>query len=552
MCTKQWLIDMTFGAYQRVARVERFSPPIIARILPWVAAACLLVAALLPSVAAATTELVVTQLGGTTATVQLIGHTGNWWYSGTPPMPECSGDLNQPFDGLGPPVGGPTLTVTGLTTGNQYTIEAWPNNQCAPTTQRLDDVTFTPGSVTLNVTNIGTDTATVGIVSHTGEWWYHVTPPGVTTPDCHRVASETATGTVSNLTQGTVYSAFAYTNSTCSGDPFAVKTFSTLLLSAPEDPTKPIVTRGDEVVSLAWTPRSDGGSTVTKWQYQQKVGTGQWGSWIDVPNSTETTNSYTVTGLTNGTTYQFKVRAVNAIGNGAESAASDAVVPATTPPAPSKPTVSRGNGSVTLTWTSNGNGGSAITKWQYRQKADTGSYGAWTDIPGSGPATTSYTVTGLTNGIAYQFKVRAVNDVGNGAESAESASVTPATTPPAPSKPTVSPGNRSVTLTWSSTGTGGSPITKWQYQQKAGNGPWGPWTDICKTSEDTNCPNTTTYTVTGLTNGTTYQFKVRAVNDISDDIGTASEESTPVTPMATPPAPSQPTATGSPGRVTLT
>ncbi len=38
-----------------------------------------------------------------------------------------------------------------------------------------------------------------------------------------------------------------------------------------------------------------------------------------------------------------------------------------------------------------------ITKWQYRQKANS-DWGAWTDIPTSGAATRSHTVTGLTNG----------------------------------------------------------------------------------------------------------------------------------------------------------
>ena len=40
--------------------------------------------------------------------------------------------------------------------------------------------------------------------------------------------------------------------------------------------------------------------------------------------------------------------------------------------------------------------------------------GGWIPIPGSDAATISYTVTGLTNGITYQFNVRAVNSAGNG------------------------------------------------------------------------------------------------------------------------------------------
>ena len=84
-----------------------------------------------------------------------------------------------------------------------------------------------------------------------------------------------------------------------------------------------------------------------------------------------------------------------------------------------------GGGAVTLSWTAP-TGGGAVSRYEYQQKAGTGAYGAWTPIPGSGPSTTSYTVTGLTDGTAYTFRVRAVNSVGAGAASNE-ATATPTT-----------------------------------------------------------------------------------------------------------------------------
>ena len=81
-------------------------------------------------------------------------------------------------------------------------------------------------------------------------------------------------------------------------------------------------------------------------------------------------------------------------------------------------------GAVTLSWTAP-TGGGAVSRYEYQQKVGTGAYGAWTPIPASGPSTTSHTVTGLTNGTAYVFRVRAVNNVGNGAASNE-ATATPA------------------------------------------------------------------------------------------------------------------------------
>ena len=87
-----------------------------------------------------------------------------------------------------------------------------------------------------------------------------------------------------------------------------------------------------------------------------------------------------------------------------------------------------GNTQAALSWTVPGDGGAAITEFEYRQKTD-GAYGSWLDISGSGATTASHTVTGLTNGTEYTFQVRAVNSVGNAADSND-ATATPASGAP--------------------------------------------------------------------------------------------------------------------------
>ena len=57
-------------------------------------------------------------------------------------------------------------------------------------------------------------------------------------------------------------------------------------------------------------------------------------------------------------------------------------------------------------------GGAAIDGYEYQQRTGSGAYGSWTDISGAGEDTTEHTVTGLTNGTSYSFKVRAKNPVG--------------------------------------------------------------------------------------------------------------------------------------------
>jgi hypothetical protein len=105
--------------------------------------------------------------------------------------------------------------------------------------------------------------------------------------------------------------------------------------------------------------------------------------------------------------------------------------PATTPPTPAAPTGVAENEKVTLMVTApSSTGGSAITGYKVSQSlsASTG----FTDVA-SGTCTTittagTCTVTGLTNGTPYYFKVSAVNIVGAGTPSAASAAITPAGT----------------------------------------------------------------------------------------------------------------------------
>ena len=85
------------------------------------------------------------------------------------------------------------------------------------------------------------------------------------------------------------------------------------------------------------------------------------------------------------------------------------------PPAkPANLSATAGDTEVTLNW--NDPNDASITKYQYVYREGLG-IGLWEDIPGSGASTTSYTVTGLTNGTEYSFQIRAVNNGGNSDDS---------------------------------------------------------------------------------------------------------------------------------------
>ncbi|HEY6594067.1 MAG TPA: galactose oxidase-like domain-containing protein, partial [Asanoa sp.] len=96
----------------------------------------------------------------------------------------------------------------------------------------------------------------------------------------------------------------------------------------------------------------------------------------------------------------------------------------TAPATPAAPTASAGDGQATVNWTAPDDGGSTITK--YTVTPYIGSTAQTPKQVTGNPAATSMTISGLTNGTAYTFKVSATNAVGTSSDSAASSAVTPA------------------------------------------------------------------------------------------------------------------------------
>jgi hypothetical protein len=315
--------------------------------------------------------------------------------------------------------------------------------------------------------------------------------------------------------------------------------------TAPGAPTNVTATAGNGSATVSWTAPSNGGSAITSYTVTPFIGTTAQTPTTITGNPPAT--SATVSGLTNGTTYTFRVAATNAVGTGPASAASNAVTPtappaATAPGAPTNVTATAGNGSATVSWTAPSDGGSPITSYTVTPFVGTTAQTP-TTVTGNPPAT-STAVSGLTNGTSYTFTVTATNAVGTGPASAASNAVTP-TAPPAPTAPaaptgvTATAGDGSAAVSWTAPSDGGSPITSYTVTPFIGATAQTPVTV-------TGNPPATTTTVTGLTNGTTYTFTVTATNAVGT--GPASAASNAVTPTAPPSA----TVPGAPSNVTAT
>jgi uncharacterized protein YhjY with autotransporter beta-barrel domain len=131
----------------------------------------------------------------------------------------------------------------------------------------------------------------------------------------------------------------------------------------------------------------------------------------------------TVTGLNNGTSYTFTVTAYTNAGS-TSSSASNAVIPATVPGAPSITGVVAGNAQATVTFSAPAsNGGAAITGYTVTSNPAGGV------DSGANSTSLSHVITGLNNNTAYTFSVTAKNSVGTGPSSTSSSSVTPVPPP---------------------------------------------------------------------------------------------------------------------------
>ena len=175
--------------------------------------------------------------------------------------------------------------------------------------------------------------------------------------------------------------------------------------NVPGVPTGVTLESGAGELVVSWTaPADDGGSDVTG--YVASTSTGA--------TCTTATTSCTISGLENGTQYSVTVLAENVSG---ESQASAAAVgtPLAVPSAPTEVMVESGAGELRVSWTAPADdGGSDVTG--YVASTSTGAT--------CSTATTSCTISGLENDVAYLVTVLAQNAVGN-SESSSPAQGTP-------------------------------------------------------------------------------------------------------------------------------
>ncbi|GAA2738938.1 hypothetical protein GCM10009867_32800 [Pedococcus aerophilus] len=250
-----------------------------------------------------------------------------------------------------------------------------------------------------------------------------VSSGGAITQTVTGIARTATSRTVTGLVTGRSYTFQVRANNLFGSGPLSAASNAVTPVGIPSAPTGVVAVRGNTTASVSWTPGSDGGSPVTGWIVTVRTGT----TVVRTEPISGSTPSTVITGLTNGTAYNFRVQAVNANGTSALSTASNTVTPATVPGAPTIGTALSGatGGAINAqaVWTAPAsNGGSIITNYRvlaYRVAAD-GSTSFFSQTTFNGTVTPR--TIALTAG-NYQFEVVAINALGDSPASAKSNTV---------------------------------------------------------------------------------------------------------------------------------
>ncbi|TBL71553.1 S-layer homology domain-containing protein [Paenibacillus thalictri] len=270
----------------------------------------------------------------------------------------------------------------------------------------------------------------------------------------------------------------------------------------PEEPTIVDAAAGNAKVTLIWNPVSG----ATGYKVYKSETSGLFGD--PITSVSESAYRYDVTGLINGTTYYFVIKAANPGGDSTYSNEVSAIPQALTPGIPNLYSAIAGNAHVQLSWTPvPGSTGYTV----YRSVASQ-VYG--TEVGTVAGSVYSYDAAGLTNGVAYYFVVKAAIVGGDSSYSNELSAI-PATVPAAPIDISSVAGSGRATVFFNGPAdNGGSVVTGYEVTASPG--------DLVVTG------SASPITITGLTNGTSYTFTVKAINRLGKSI--SSEASAAVIP----------------------
>jgi hypothetical protein len=254
-------------------------------------------------------------------------------------------------------------------------------------------------------------------------------------------------------------------------------------------------TASSSQINLTW---ADNSSNETGFKIERATSSA--GPWTLIATTGANVKSYTSQTLNASTTYYFRVRATNSVGDSANSNTAGATTFASAgPTSPTGLTASAVSGAqINLSWNpSTAPSGYVISGYQIFRNG----------IQIATTSATSYSNTGLSAGMQYCYTISAYDNAGRvSGQSAQSCATTGSSISSVPSSPSnlkaTAASTSQMNLTWtdSSSNESGFGIDR-------ASSVLGPWTQIATVGA-----NVTSYSNAGLSSGSWYYYRVWAWN----------------------------------------
>ena len=334
-------------------------------------------------------------------------------------------------------------------------------------------------------------------------------------------------GSITGLADATRYDVQVRARNSAGNSPWSVSASATTDDAAPPSaPDAPTVSSGNQQLTVTWSEVSG----ATEYQVRRRrTGATSW----TIASAWGSSRTRTLTGLTNGTSYDVQVQARNTAGpspwspTGTGTPAAPAPPPRPQPPPrPDKPTVSSGNRRLGVTWSAVARATQYQVRW--RRNGTTSWSGADTGTSAWG-SSRNRTLTDLTNGTSYDVQVQARNSAGPSPWSPTATGTptppSPPQPPPRPDAPTVTSGNRRLEVTWDAV----IRATEYRVQRRqTGTRPW---------TTDSVWRSSRNRTLTDLTNGVGYDIQIQARNSAGPSPWSPTATGTPTPPPRPQPPP---------------
>lgn len=421
--------------------------------------------------------------------------------------------------------------LTGLDAGTTYHVRAYATNVVG--TSYGADMTFltlgqAPSGLTQPPSNVTAVTATLNATVNPNDLSTVVTfEYGLTTSYGSTAAASPSPVTgntmvnvmaeISGLLPATTYHYRVKTVNSIGTTYSEDKTFTTAGIP-PAATTSAATSKSTTGATLNGTVNANNTSTTVTFEYGTTTSYGQTvtASPSSVEGMTNTDVSASITGLTAGTSYHFRVKAVNSVGTtyGSDMTfTTEGLAPtATTLDATSKTSTG-----ATLNASVNANMASTTVTFEY---GTTTSYGqtvtaSQSPVTGSSNTNVSANISGLSAGTTYHFRVKAVNSVGT----TYGSDMTFTTAGLAPTATTMAATNKTATgATLNATVNANMVSTAVTFEYGTTTS-YGQTVNASQSPVTGNAIKNVSANLTGLTAGTTYHFRVKAVNSVGTTYG---------------------------------